>query len=304
MVKNRRDLIDAEYCLNTDGAGVEIKDGALRIFSMEASEKVYATFRLEATNSGGHSSRPRPDNAIYSLAAALGRVAAYVFPVKLNEVSRAQLERQAAFESRERAADMRLVARENGASTPAGEAAVARLSRDPDLNALLRTTCVATMLEGGHAENALPQRARATVNCRMLPNDAPADVQRTLERLAGDSVAIAVTYPPVPSDASPLRADLMSAVERLAAKYFPGATLVPSMALGASDGLYLRNAGIPAYALSAVASISGEDNSHGRDEKVRARGLYQATQYWYELVRTMAGGAKNGDAAGSGRAVP
>jgi acetylornithine deacetylase/succinyl-diaminopimelate desuccinylase-like protein len=287
VLEHRRDLVDAEYGLNTDGGGVELKEGAFRTFEIEASEKVYVTFRLESKNRGGHSSVPRPDNAIYQLARALDRLAAYRFPVQLTEITRAEISRAAALERGERAADMRAVA-ERGASATA---AIGRLSKDPVMNALLRTTCVATMLDGGHAENALPQSARATVNCRMMPGTPEADVARTLERVAGDSTTtVTRTYDAVPSPPSPLRPDVMRQVERLAARHFPGAVVIPSMALGASDGLYLRNAGIPNYALSALAAAEGETNAHGLDEKIRVDSFYRAVAYWYDLVRALAGG--------------
>ncbi|MEO7455235.1 MAG: M20/M25/M40 family metallo-hydrolase [Gemmatimonadaceae bacterium] len=284
VIAHERKLIDAEYALNTDGGGIELANGKPRMFAMEASEKVFADFQLEATNPGGHSSRPRPDNAIYQLAHALTKLEAYAFPAKLNEITRTQLERGAALQSPDTAADMRAIA----AGGAGAEAAMTRLSRDPSFNAMFRTTCVATLLEGGHADNALPQRARATVNCRMLPNDPPADVEAAIKRVVGNEVKVTVTYPPVPSDPSPLRAELVSLVDRLASQYFPGAPVIPTMALGASDGLYLRNAGIPTYSLSAVAGVDGESNAHGLNEKVREKSVYDAVAFWNELVRGLA----------------
>jgi acetylornithine deacetylase/succinyl-diaminopimelate desuccinylase-like protein len=287
-----RNLIDAEYSLNTDGGGVDLANGKPRSFVVEASEKVYVTYRLEATNSGGHSSRPRPDNAIYTLARALTRLQGYTFPAKLNDITRTQLERSASLHPADTAADMRLIAKGYAAGTPdaAAQAALARLSRDPSFNATFRTTCVTTMLDGGHAENALPQRARATVNCRVLPTDAIPDVQKTLAHLAGDSVVVSVIYPAVPSDPSPLRPELMSLLDRLSAKYFPGAPVIPSMAAGATDGLFLRNAGIPTYSLSAVAEVDGESNAHGLNEKVRVKSIYDAVAFWNDMVKGLAGG--------------
>ena len=295
VLAHARDLIDAEYCLNTDGGGVEIANGKLRAFGLDASEKVFITFRLEATNPGGHSSRPRPDNAIYQLAHALTKLEAFTFPAKLNEVSRTQLERSAALQAADTAADMRAIANgyANGAPNSVAQAAMVRLSRDPSFNALFRTTCVATMLDGGHAENALPQRAGATVNCRMLPNDPPAEVEQTIKRIVGDSIRVRVSYAPVPSAPSPLRADLMSLLDQLASRYFPGAPVIPSMALGASDGLYLRNVGIPTYTLSAIAGVDGESNEHGLNEKVREKSVYDAVAFWNDMVRALAGGAVN-----------
>ena len=290
VLAHERKLIDAEYCLNTDGGGVELANGKTRAFGMDASEKVFIDFQLEAKNPGGHSSRPRPDNAIYQLAHALTRLEGYTFPVKLNEVSRTQLERGAALQSADTAADMRLIAAGYSRGTPdaAAQAAMTRLSRDPSFNALFRTTCVATRLEGGHADNALPQSARATVNCRMLPNDPPAEVEAAIKRVVGDGVGVSITYAPVPSEPSPLRAELMSLLDRLAGQYFPGAPVIPTMALGASDGLYLRNAGIPTYSLSAIAEVDGESNAHGLNEKVREKSVYDAVAFWNDMVRGLA----------------
>ncbi len=291
LLANQRALIDAEYALNTDGGGVELAGGKPRAFSLDAREKVFATFRLEATNPGGHSSRPRPDNAIYALAHALSRLEAYKFAPKLNEVTHAQLERSAALYSADTAADMRLIAKGYSTAAPDADAraAMARLSGDPSFNALFRTTCVATMLDGGHAENALPQRAGALVNCRMLPNDSPAEVERILRSIAGDSVLVTVPYKPVPSDPSPLRPELMSLLDQLAVRYFPGAPVIPVMALGATDGLYLRNAGIPVYDPSALAEVDGEANAHGLNEKVREKSVYDAVAFWYDMVKGLAG---------------
>ena len=285
-----RNLIDAEYALNTDGGGVELANGKPRQVQVEASEKVFIDFQFEAANPGGHSSRPRPDNAIYELARALDRLSAFTFPVKLNEVSRTQLQRAAALQRPDTAADMRAVAAAytKGPPSAAARKAMMRLSRDPSFNALLRTTCVATLLEGGHADNALPQRARATVNCRMLPNDPPAEVERALKRVAGASVAVTVTQPPTLSEASPLRADLMTLLDRLSARYWPGAPVIPSMALGATDGLFLRNAGIPTYSMSGVAAVDAEGNEHGLNEKVREKSIYDAVAFWNDMVKQLA----------------
>ena len=292
VLAHARPLIDAEYALNTDGGGVTLASGKARSFDVDASEKVFATFYFQATNPGGHSSRPRRDNAIYALSHALDRLEAYTFVPRLNEVTRGQLERSAALYAPDTAADMRLIASGYSSATPGADAqaAMARLSRDPSFNALFRTTCVATMLQGGHADNALPQRARATVNCRMLPNDPPADVERILRGLAGDSVVVTLDHPPVPSDPSPLRPELIALLDRLSARYFPGAPVIPVMALGASDGLYLRNAGIPTYDPSAIAAVDGEGNEHGLNEKVREKSIYDAVAFWNDMLKGLAGG--------------
>ena len=292
VLAHARPLIDAEYALNTDGGSVTLANGKARSFDVDASEKVFATFYFQATNPGGHSSRPRRDNAIYALSHALDRLEAYTFAPRLNEVTRSQLQRSAPLYAADTAADMRLIASGYASALPGADAqaAMARLSRDPSFNALFRTTCVATMLLGGHADNALPQRARATVNCRMLPNDPPSEVERILRGLAGDSIVVTLDHPPVPSDPSPLRPELIALLDRLSARYFPGAPVIPVMALGASDGLYLRNAGIPTYDPSAIAAADGEGNEHGLNEKVRERSIYDAVAFWNDMLKSLAGG--------------
>src|SRR5213596_1629761 len=265
LVTKHRDLIDAEFALNTDAGGGVLRDGRRVMFVVQASEKVYATYVLEATDKGGHSSLPRPaDNPVYRLAPVLERLAQYQFPVKLNEVSRTFFERSAALESGSLADDMRGVLKDPPDSGP-----VARLSAVPFYNSKLRTTCVATMLAAGHAENALPQAARATVNCRILPDQAPADVEATLRRVvADDRIAIRTTYAPIPSLPSPLTPAIMGPIERLVADQFPGVPVVPVMEAGATDGLFLRNAGIPTYGVSAVFD-DPNDVRHGRDDRIR-----------------------------------
>src|SRR5437016_11647566 len=244
LVNKHRDLIDAEFALNTDAGGGVLRDGRRVMFAVQASEKVYATYALEATDKGGHSSLPRPaDNPVYRLAPLLGRLPAYQFPLKLNEVSRAFFERSAAIDTGRLADDERGVLKD-----PPDSAAVARLSAVPFYNSKLRTTCVATMMEAGHAENALPQSARATVNCRILPGEPAAEVTATLERLAADDrIALRTVYAPIPSGPSPLTPAIMGPIERLVAEQFPNVPIVPVMEAGATDGLFLRNAGIPTH---------------------------------------------------------
>ena len=286
LVTKHRDLVDGEFALNTDAGGGVLRDGRRVMFVVQASEKVYATYVLEATDKGGHSSLPRPaDNPIYRLAPALERLAAYRFPVKLNEVSRAFFERSAAIETGQLADDMRGVLRD-----PPDSAAVARLSVVPFYNSKLRTTCVATMIEAGHAENALPQSARATVNCRILPGEPAADVEATLRRLAADDqIAIRPTYAAIPSPPSPLTPAIMVPIERLVAEQFPGVPIVPVMEAGATDGLFLRNAGIPTYGVSAVFEEQNDVRAHGRDERLRVESFYEALEFWYRMLWTLAG---------------
>src|SRR2546421_5485335 len=230
LVSKHRDLIDAEFALNTDAGGGVLRDGRRVMFTVQASEKVYATYALEATDKGGHSSFPRPaDNPIYRLAGVLERLAAYQFPVQLKEVSRAFFERSAAIDTGRLAADGRGVLK-----NPPDSAAVARLSGIPFYNSKLRTTCVATMVAAGHAENALPQAARATVNCRILPGEPPAGVEATLGRLAADDrVTVSTVYTPIPSPPSPLTPAIMGPLQPLGADPVPRRALLPGQGAGA-----------------------------------------------------------------------
>lgn len=288
VLQHHRDLIDAEFCLNSDGGSVELKDGKYIANVVGASEKVYQSFVLEARNRGGHSSIPRPDNAIYQLSQALMNLSRYRFPVQVNDVTRLMFERGAKQEKGQKAIDMRAVAGRGGAAT----GAVQRLQKDPTTNSLMRTTCVATLLQGGHADNALPQMARATVNCRMFPGSRSEEVRQVLAKVAGDT-GVAVTIAPpnaVASNASPVRSDLLGVLDRLTAQYFPGAAVIPSMETGASDGLFLRNAGIPTYNTGALAGDPSDDRAHGRDERVLQKSFYDATQFWYDLVKTVTRG--------------
>ena len=282
LVTAHRDLINAEFALNTDAGGGILRDGKPVSFEVQASEKVYATYLLEATDKGGHSSLPRPtDNPIYRIAGALGRLAQYQFPVRLNEVSRAYFERAAAGETGLLAEDMRGMLKD-----PPDSAAVAHLSAVPFYDSKLRTTCVATMLAAGHAENALPQSAQATVNCRILPDQAPAEAEATLRRLvADDRIAMRTTYAPIASPPSPLTPAIMGPIERLVAQQFPGVPIVPVMEAGATDGLFLRNAGIPTYGVSAVFDDPNDVRAHGRDERIRVQSFYDALEFWYRMMQ-------------------
>jgi acetylornithine deacetylase/succinyl-diaminopimelate desuccinylase-like protein len=224
------------------------------------------------------------DNPIYRLAGALQRLAAYRFPVQLNEVSRAFFERSAAVETGQLADDMRGLLKE-----PPDSAAVARLSAVPFYNSKLRTTCVATMLAAGHAENALPQAARATVNCRILPGEPAADVEATLRRLAADDrISVSTVYAPIPSPPSPLTPAIMGPLERLVADQFPGVPIVPVMEAGATDGLFLRNAGIPTYGVSAVFEDPSDIRAHGRDERIGVQSFFDALEFWHRMLRAFA----------------
>src|SRR5256885_8490036 len=285
LIKNHRDLIDAELALN-EGAGVGLKKGRPLRNGLQTREKVPANYRLEVKNPGGHSSLPRRDNAIYRLAEGLARLAKFEFPVKLNETTRLWFERSAATEAPQTAADMRALA-----AGRADAAAMARLSANPLYNAQMRTTCVATMLEGGHASNALPQTARATVNCRVLPGEPLAEVREALRKaLADDQIALSETWAHVQSDPSPLRPDLVQAVEKLTAEFWPGIPVIPSMSAGATDGSFLRNAGIPTYGHSGLASDVDDVRIHGKDERVSVKAFDDGLEYLYRLVKLLSGG--------------
>jgi acetylornithine deacetylase/succinyl-diaminopimelate desuccinylase-like protein len=282
LLENHRGLIDSELALNEGARGL-IKDGRYLANGIQASEKVYESFTLEVTNPGGHSSLPRPDNAIYRLAAGLGRLAAFDFPVRLSEVTRAYFERMASIAPGPEADDMKAVLR-----TPPDAAALARLSSSPYHNALMRTTCVATRLEGGHAENALPQTARATVNCRILPGTPAGEVQATLVGAVADAgITITSLAPAKPSPPSPLQADIMGPVEEVTRELWPGVPVLPMMGTGATDSLYLRQVGIRAYGVSGLFSDVDDNRAHGRDERMGIRQLYEGREFLYRLVKRL-----------------
>lgn len=271
------------FGLNTDSGGGVLKEGEEALFAVQASEKIYLTFLLETTSPGGHSSRPEPDNAIYRLARALSRLADHHFPVELNEVTRTFFERSAALEAGQVATDMGAVAVE-----PPDSAAAARLSASPFYNATLRTTCVATRLEAGHADNALPQRARATVNCRILPGGSPDEVEATVREVGGDEgITITRVNEPTASPPSPLSPAVLGPIERITAAMWPGVPVVPEMSTGATDGLYVRNAGIPVYGVGAIFEDPDDNRAHGRDERIAIDRYYEALEYWYRLVREL-----------------
>ncbi len=286
LVSHHRPLIDADYALN-EGGGGELKNGKHIANDVQAAEKVYLSFRLEVTNPGGHSSLPVKDNAIYHLAAGLTRLMEYDFPVRLSEVTRGYFARMAALESGQIAADMKAVAQ----LTPDPEAVKRLSTASAWYNAQMRTTCVATRLEGGHADNALPQVARALVNCRMLPGADPTEIQQTLVRvLADDKIKVTPVGQPRPSQPSPLRPDVMGPIERITNELWPGVPVVPNMSTGATDGLYLRNAGIPVYGVDGLFTDVDDARAHGRDERMGVKEFYEGREFLYRLVKALAGG--------------
>ena len=286
MIDHVPAIRNADLALNADSGAGDLIDGKRTLLNVQVSEKIYADYRFTVTDKGGHSSRPRnADNPIYRVSQALDRLAAYQFPVELNEATRTYFERDAALRSTDVGADMKAVA----AGTASPEV-IGRLSADPQFNALMRTTCVATMIEGGHAPNALPQTATVNVNCRILPQDKPAQVQQKLEELFQPAKAeLKIATAPKESPASPLRPEVMKAIEQVAATHFPGVSVLPQMETGATDGLYVRNAGVPVYGLKAEFDDPADSRAHGRDERLPAKSYYDAVAFWHDLVPILAG---------------
>ena len=284
LLAHRRPLVEAEYVINGDGGDPVMRDGQVYARNVQASEKVYMDVRLEVRNPGGHSSLPVKDNAIYRLSSALSKLAELEFPLRLNEVTRAYFSRAAAAAPDTIAARMRMVG-ESGDTV-----AMRRLAAGSAwFNAVLRTTCVATRLEAGHASNALPQLAAANVNCRMLPDERPEDVVDAIRTAVGDTaVHVSVTSEPVPSPASPLVPEVLEPVDSITAAMWPGAAVVPSMETGATDGLFFRNAGIPVYGVSGVPLDADDIRAHGQDERIRVEAFYQGLEFTTRLVRALA----------------
>ena len=297
LLKNHRDLIDAEFALNSDGGGVYTRGSKPVIMTVDATEKLYADFQLEARNPGGHSSLPVPDNAIYHLTNALDRLERYKFPFELNAVTRAYFERSASTATPQVAADMKAILND-----PPSAAAIARLSTDPLYNATMRTTCVATRLDAGHANNALPQTARAIVNCRILPGSGPGHIREAIHadlirifddpaiklRYVSDAGEVLDTVPERhDSPAVTLHPDVMKPLEKIAHEMWPGAPVVPTMATGASDGVFTNAAAIPTYGVSGIAIEFGDVRAHGRDERIGVSSYYDAVQFYYRYVKAL-----------------
>jgi acetylornithine deacetylase/succinyl-diaminopimelate desuccinylase-like protein len=284
LLANRRELIDAAFCLN-EGGGGRMQDGVRLSNNVQLSEKMYQSFRLEARNRGGHSSIPREDNAIYQLSRALVRIAEYQFPIQLDEITSTYFERMASLESGQTADDMLAVAQGQD------PAAAARLSKFPYYNAVLRTTCVATELTAGHAENALPQSARATVNCRLFPGSDASLVQATLEDVIDDeTIAIVAVQTATPSPPSPLSPEVVGAIERVTEQMWTGVPVIPTMSTGATDGLYLRNQGIPTYGVSGIFGEIDDIRAHGKDERIGIEAYFEGREFLDRLTRMLAGG--------------
>jgi len=286
LLKHHRDLVDAELALNEGASGMLDKDGNYVRMTIQAGEKVFQSFFLEITNPGGHSSVPTKDNAIYRMADALSRLGKFDFPVHLSEITRVYFERMSTVESGQVASDMKAILRD-----PPDPDALARLSQNPFNNATLRTTCVATMLQAGHAQNALPQRAQATVNCRILPNDSPEEVYRTLVRVLGDDgIKVTPANEPQPSPLPPRNPDLVRAVEAVSATLWPGVPVVGTLSTGATDGRFFNNAGIPTYGVTGLFRDPDGSGIHGLNERIRVRSLYESQEFLYQVVKRLGGG--------------
>jgi acetylornithine deacetylase/succinyl-diaminopimelate desuccinylase-like protein len=288
LLANHRELIDAEFCINPDGGGGDIRSGRHVVMDLQTSEKIYSDIQLEVTNKGGHSSRPVKENAIYRLAGALTRLSNFDFPVHLNETTRKFFERSASRETGQTASDMLAILR-----TPPDSAAVKRLAESSAYyNALLRTTCVATMLGAGHAENALPQSARANINCRMLPEDTLERVMAQLKSVIADSqVAVKLLHGSSVAPTSPLRKDVMRALEKVTASIWPEVLVLPVMSTGGTDGKPLRRSGIPVYGVSGMFTDVDDDRAHGRDERLGVKEFYEGIEFMYRFMKALTSGS-------------
>lgn len=293
LFNNRKELVDAEFALNPDSGGVVTDHGKALTMEFEATEKLYGDFEVVATNAGGHSSLPKSDNAIYHVVDALVRVQNTPFPFELNTVTREYLSQMAGIEKGQVAADLKAVL-----ATPPSQAAIDRLSQDAHYNSTLRTTCVATMMEAGHAPNALPQKAQANVNCRIFPGHSQADIQLELVKMFNDP-AVTVLYkndsgilsehgserksaPP-----PPLRPDVMASLRSVTAMYWPSAVVMPVMMVGASDTVHLTAVGIPTYGISGVAIDRDDVRMHGKDERVPVESFYLGVSFYYDFLKKL-----------------
>jgi acetylornithine deacetylase/succinyl-diaminopimelate desuccinylase-like protein len=295
LVRQHRDLVDAAYVINPDAGGVELDHGRAVVADVEATEKVYADFQVTAVNRGGHSSLPRPDNAIYELTAALNKLAAYQFPFEMNEVTRTYFTNLAGQETEQTAADIRAIL-----ATPPDLAAAARLGAEPSFNSNFRTTCVATRLAAGHANNALPQTAQANVNCRIFPGHSPEEIRQQLMGIFGDEKLTVkhVSDAGVVSDTAPERKamvppapipEVFEPLTRLTQALWPGVPVTPVMENGASDSIYFALAGIPCYGYSAIALERDDERAHGQDERLPVDSYWKSLDFFYSFAKAVGG---------------
>ncbi len=297
LIKNHRDLVEAEFVLNHDADGVYMENGKLVALQVVASEKVAVNYQLSSLNPGGHSSIPTPDNAIYHLADALGRLEHYIFPFELNAVTRAELAGMALNYPPEKAALVKAALKE-----PPDQEAITKLSTDdPILNSTIRTTCVATRLAAGHANNALPQTATANVNCRILPGHSREEIRQELAKVFADP-KVTVSYvhidgsimPTAPNEAQPppvaLSEDVMKPLREVAAEFWPGMPVVPDMSTGASDSRFANAAGMPSYGVSGIAIDSNDVRAHGKDERLPIQSFNTGVQFYYRYLKAVTSG--------------
>ncbi|MEP6484749.1 MAG: M20/M25/M40 family metallo-hydrolase [Rudaea sp.] len=293
LLKNRRDLIDAEYVLNPDSGGIDSENGKVVSIQLGATEKLYADYRIVATNPGGHSSLPRPDNAIYELNAALEKLQASPFPPELNAVTRIFFERDAKIEPKDVAADMRALL-----GPTLDVQAAARLSKDARFNSILRTTCVPTKLEAGHANNALPQRATALVNCRIFPGHSKEEIRQALQRIVADDKLKVMfvandqssleTAPQEKSPAPPaIRPEVLGVLDKVSLQMWHGVPVIPEMETGASDSIYTNAAGMPSYGVSGVAVDRDDYRAHGKDERLRVSAFYEGLEFYGRVLKAL-----------------
>jgi acetylornithine deacetylase/succinyl-diaminopimelate desuccinylase-like protein len=281
LLREHRDLIDAALVVNLDDVAGRTKNGERQFLGIGTSEKTYVTFTLETTSPGGHGSLPGPDNAIYRLAAGLGRLESFKFPVMLTATTRTSFDELGNLENGPLAADMHAVAH-----SPPDLDAAERLSRNVRLNAQLHTTCVATLISGGHAENALPQRAKATIQCRMLPADSVDNVRQLLiATLADPAIQVTLDAPPIVSPESPPTPQILKKVALLAHSMWPGVPIIPTMATGFSDDRQTRNAGMPSYDINGVWQDVDENRAHGRDERISVQSFDESVEFTYRLIK-------------------
>lgn len=296
LLKNHRDMIDGEFALNADSGGLSTQNAKPIRLGVEATEKLYADFHLTASNAGGHSSKPTRDNALYHVADALGKIKRYTFPFELNNVTRAFFKQMADVTMGQQGADMRAIL----APSPSLDAEE-RLSADPRYNSTMRTTCVATMMEAGHAPNALPQHAQANVNCRILPGHSPAEVRAKLNALIGDPKVDVKLVTDAASDSGendvsitppPLNQEVFDALHDVAGRMFPGVPIIPEMETGASDSKLTMAAGIPSYGFSGMGIDDDDDRAHGKDERIRVDAFYNGVEFDYLYLKRLTGDPK------------
>ena len=286
LLKEHRDLVDAGLVINPDGDSGEMINGKRMDYGIETSQKTYVTYHMEVTNRGGHSSEPRPDNAIYQLAAGLVKLGKFQFPYKTNATTRLYFQRRALLEAGQVRADMLAVSKSPRIDLKAAE----RLAQKTERNAILHSTCVATMLNAGVQENALPARAQATVQCRIMPDETVEGTQKALEQAVGDpAIKFSVVGYVVSAPESPPTKELLGSVEKVVHSMWPGVPVIPAMAAGASDSIFTRNAGIPSYGVSGAWADIDDDRAHGRDERRKIDSFNQSVEFTYRLMKSLTG---------------